>query len=328
MNCWKRSLSAVSSSNGRSPERARSISASIASLRRRSSAARASGSVSVPSHICRSSSNRVRSRDSVPTKLRFGQRHQPCDRLLGARSQIELRLVGIVPVELAQPPPLRARPVVQIVERGSRKRLRPEAIAKAEQRVFERFGQIALREHAFVGGDERAMEKARDQRRMIRSQQAPCGMVPAEVIEGVVVEVQGATGRWAAASVSRRRGGAHCMRDERPCGHALTVANPRDSFPRPVARNSGCPHSTYLPHRYGQRRHRPHRTLRGRIVPVLYPDLYRRLLRDRRHRQHQDRPPVRERHGQAAVRRPGQRPTTSPPRRATVPCSPCATTGR
>ena len=70
MNCWKRSLSAVSSSNGRSPIRARSVSASSASRRRLSSAARASGSVSVPSHICRGSSNRVRSRDSVPTKLR------------------------------------------------------------------------------------------------------------------------------------------------------------------------------------------------------------------------------------------------------------------
>ena len=74
-------------------------------------------------------------------------------------------------------------------------RLRPEAVAKREKRVFERLGQVALREHALVGGDDRAVEKAHDQRRMIRSQQAPCRMVPAEVIEGVVVEVQGATRR-------------------------------------------------------------------------------------------------------------------------------------
>ena len=49
--------------------------------------------------------------------------------------------------------------------------------------------QLALREHPFVGGDERAMKEARDERGVIRSQQPPGGMVLPQVIEGVVVEL-------------------------------------------------------------------------------------------------------------------------------------------
>ena len=119
----------------------------------------------------------------------FGERPEPRDGLLGRGGQIEPGLVGVVSVELAEPPPLRGRPVVQIVERGPRKRVRAEALAKREQRVFQPFGQLALREHAFVGGDERAMQEARDERGVVRAQQAPGGMVLPKVVEGVVVEI-------------------------------------------------------------------------------------------------------------------------------------------
>ena len=130
-----------------------------------------------------------------PDEAAFRERGEPGDCLLGCRGEVELGLVGVLAVELAQPPLLRTRPVVEIVQGGSREHVGTQAFAQGVQLVFQRLGQIALRQHPLVRRDEHSIQKARRQRRVIGAQQPPGGMALAKPIERVVVEIHGATRR-------------------------------------------------------------------------------------------------------------------------------------
>ena len=68
---------------------------------------------------------------------------------------------------------------------------------------------------------------------------------------------------------------------------------------------------------------RPTGAVRGRQLPVVHAGLHRRLFRHRRHRLDQDRPPLRERHGAAAIHRSQGLRTTPRSRPRTARCWRC-----
>ena len=73
-----------------------------------------------------------------------GERGDPANRLLGGGSKVELGLVGARPVELPEPPLLRARPVVEIGEGVPRKCAGAGVLPEGEQLVLERLDEAAL----------------------------------------------------------------------------------------------------------------------------------------------------------------------------------------
>ena len=98
-------------------------------------------------------------------------------------------LVGIRPVELAQPTLLRVCPIVEIVQRAPGICVRPQTLPQREQIVFQRLGQVALRQRSLVGRNEHPLQETRDQHGVVRAQQPPGGVVRSEMVEGVVVEI-------------------------------------------------------------------------------------------------------------------------------------------
>ena len=102
-----------------------------------------------------------------PNEAALRERGEPGDCLLGGRRQIELRLVGVLPVELAQPSLLGAGPVVEIVERTTRKRILPRTFPQRVELVLQCLGQVTLRQEPLVGRDEHAVEKACRERRVV-----------------------------------------------------------------------------------------------------------------------------------------------------------------
>jgi hypothetical protein len=117
-----------------------------------------------------------------------GKRIEPGDGLLGGRREVEMRFVRALRVELAQPALVVGRPVVEVVERRFREQLGAAAIAQRKQLVFQRFGQIRLCHHPHIRSDEHALQEARHQRSVIRTQQPPGRMILAQQVEGGVVE--------------------------------------------------------------------------------------------------------------------------------------------
>jgi len=124
-------------------------------------------------------------------ELPLGQLRQPGDRLLGGRRQVELRLVRARTVELAQPALVGRGPVVQVFQCRFGECGFAQVQAQGVQLVFQRLGQIRRRHHPHIGYHEHPMQKARHQRRMIRTQQPPRGVVGAQGVEGGEVEGHG-----------------------------------------------------------------------------------------------------------------------------------------
>ena len=120
----------------------------------------------------------------------FGQRRQPGNCLFGGRRQVELRLVRACPIELAKPALVVGGPVVEVVDGGLGKGLRAQPLAHAKQLIVQRLGQISLRHHANIGRDEHALQKARHQRRVIRTQKTPGGVALAQQVERCVIKTQ------------------------------------------------------------------------------------------------------------------------------------------
>ena len=118
-----------------------------------------------------------------------GQGNKPADGFLGGRRQVEMRLVGIFGVVLAQPAAFRVGPVIEVLGRGPWEGFGTEAFAQYEQLVLQGFCQVALRRSTPVRFQEKAVQKSRHQRRVARAQQAPRRVALAHAVEGVVVEV-------------------------------------------------------------------------------------------------------------------------------------------
>jgi hypothetical protein len=56
--------------------------------------------------------------------------------------------------------------------------------------VVQRFREVCSRHHADVGGNEYPIQKAGDERCVIRTQQAPGRMMAAQVVEGEIIQGQ------------------------------------------------------------------------------------------------------------------------------------------
>ena len=60
---------------------------------------------------------------------------------------------------------------------------------QAKQGVFQRLGQVRLRHHPHVGNYEGPVQKAANQRRVLRRQQAPRRVLTAQGVESGVVQI-------------------------------------------------------------------------------------------------------------------------------------------
>ena len=194
-NCWKRSLSAVSSrqrevAGAHALDCGVDLVAPFAELRD----ARFGVRLGALAHLSQQIEEREQPRLGAH-EAAIGQRGEPGYRFLGGRSEVEMRLVGIGRIELAQPPPLRARPIIEVVNRRPGKCVRPQPLPQREQLVFQRLGQVTLRQRSLVGRDEHPLQEARHQRCVVRAQQPPSGVVRSEMLEGVVVEIHRAIRR-------------------------------------------------------------------------------------------------------------------------------------
>ena len=113
----------------------------------------------------------------------------PGDGLFGRGGQVEMGLVGPLGIIFSQPAARVLGPVVQIIRRGFREGLGPPRLPELVELVLEQGRQLRLLDAADVGLDERLVEKSHDQGSVIGVEQAPGGMVAAEVFQGAEVEV-------------------------------------------------------------------------------------------------------------------------------------------
>src|SRR5690606_5073089 len=105
-----------------------------------------------------------------------------------------MRLVGVGRIVAAQPPVRVVRPLGQVLSRGARRRLLAEPLAEMMEVVVELRGRVLLRERAHVRAHERAVQETDHERREVGGEEAPGGVVAAEIDEEVVVHRATGTG--------------------------------------------------------------------------------------------------------------------------------------
>ncbi len=112
---------------------------------------------------------------------------EPLDRPLRAGRDVEMRLVRVRRVVLAQPAVPLVRPLVEVLVRAAREGVRALDLAQAKEGVLQLRSHGRLRERANVRRDEDFVEKAGDERRVAREEEPPGRMAAAQRHEIVVI---------------------------------------------------------------------------------------------------------------------------------------------
>ncbi len=91
-----------------------------------------------------------------------------------------MRFVRPGRIEFPQPALIVFGPVVEIALRGSGKGFSPQLLAQDEKLIFQRLGQVGLRQIPHIRHDEHPVQKTGHQRRMLGTQQPPGRVVMAK----------------------------------------------------------------------------------------------------------------------------------------------------
>ncbi len=110
----------------------------------------------------------------------LGQSIQPADRFLRRRRQIEAWFIRVIEIELAKPALIVFSPVIEIGDRGALEAVLSISLAQSKQIVLKRLSQISLSNIAHITVDKSPLQEARDQRRMLSTEQPPCRMPAAK----------------------------------------------------------------------------------------------------------------------------------------------------
>ncbi len=109
-----------------------------------------------------------------------GDPDHPQNRLLGGRGQIERRLVAAVGKVPAQPPPIRSRPLSEVVARRSRRRTFAQASPVRVELVVECLDQLSLADGTNVRNEEHPVEERDHERSVFVPEQAPTSVLLAQ----------------------------------------------------------------------------------------------------------------------------------------------------
>ena len=113
----------------------------------------------------------------------------PHERLLHRWRYVVSGLVGPGRIELAQPAPLRSRPLVQVLARRPREALLAQALVEPVQLVVQLAGQGPGRHISHVAVDEHPAQERHHQGHVLGTQQRPGRVVGPEVFDLVVVHL-------------------------------------------------------------------------------------------------------------------------------------------
>jgi hypothetical protein len=116
-------------------------------------------------------------------KLALAQTQKPRQCLLSCRCQVEMRLVAVGWVVLAQPAAIFGRPVVEILARTARKGAVAQPLTQMEEVVVQLGDELLSRDGAQIGLDEAAVKEASHKRRVVRHQQPPSWVFLAKSVE-------------------------------------------------------------------------------------------------------------------------------------------------
>ncbi len=136
----------------------------------------------------------------------LGERQQPGNGLFGRGRELELRLVGARLVKLAQPALVGRGPVVQVFAGRLGVGVGADLLAQGVELVLQRLGQVGLVHHPHVGCHKHPVQKARQQRRMSGSQQAPSRVALAQHCKGGVFHGHRRALRGADGLIASRQG--------------------------------------------------------------------------------------------------------------------------